>query len=139
MLVADLRLDNREELAAVFGMGAAELRVMPDSALLLRAYKRWGEACAEHLLGDFAFAIWDGRAKKLVLGRDHMGQRYVHLPSRQPDFFVFATEVEGVVGAIRTCRASVGSQDRADADRTTVRRRRRNAVRRHSSACPAPR
>jgi len=77
-LVADLRLDNREELAAAFGINAAELRDLPDSALALRAYKEWGEHCAEHLLGDFAFALWDRQAKKLVLARDHMGQRYVH-------------------------------------------------------------
>ncbi len=64
-LVADCRIDNREELAGLFGIGAAELRDMPDSALVLRAYKTWGNDCAEHLLGDFTFAVWDGRAKKL--------------------------------------------------------------------------
>jgi len=55
-LVADLRLDNREELAAALGIVADELAALADSALLLRAYLRWGEACAEHLVGDFAFA-----------------------------------------------------------------------------------
>jgi asparagine synthase (glutamine-hydrolysing) len=94
-LVADLRLDNREELAAIFGIGTAQLRDMPDSALVLRAYKTWGHHCAEHLLGDFAFAIWDGRAKKLVLGRDHMGQRYF-VYHRAKDFFAFATEVNAL-------------------------------------------
>jgi asparagine synthase (glutamine-hydrolysing) len=94
-LVADLRLDNREELAADFGIGAAELRDMPDSALVLHAYKRWGEDCAEHLIGDFAFAIWDGRRKTLVVARDHMGQRYVHY-HRGKDFFVFATEAKAL-------------------------------------------
>jgi asparagine synthase (glutamine-hydrolysing) len=94
-LVADLRLDNRDELAAIFGLGAVELRDMPDSALVMRAYMKWGEDCAEHLLGDFAFAIWDGRTKKLVLVRDHMGQRYVHY-HRGEDFFVFATEIRAL-------------------------------------------
>jgi len=94
-LVADLRLDNREELADAFGIGAADLRELPDSALLLRAYKTWGEDAAEHLLGDFAFALWDGRAKKLVLGRDHMGQRYVHYHHGK-DFFAFATEIKAL-------------------------------------------
>lgn len=95
-LVADLRIDNREELAEVFGIGAVELRDMPDSALVLRAYKKWGENCAEHLLGDFAFAIWDGRAKKLVLARDHMGQRAIHYHFHE-DIFIFATELKGVL------------------------------------------
>lgn len=94
-LVADLRLDNREELAATFGIAEAELRDMPDSALVMRAYKLWGENCARHLLGDFAFAIWDGRAKELLLGRDHMGQRCVHYHSGN-GFFAFATEIKAL-------------------------------------------
>ena len=94
-LVADLRIDNREELAGIFGIGAAELRDMPDSALVLQAYRKWGEACAEHLLGDFTFAIWDGRAGKLVLGRDHMGQRNVYYHQGE-NFFAFATEVKAL-------------------------------------------
>jgi asparagine synthase (glutamine-hydrolysing) len=94
-LVADLRLDNRDALASVFGIDGLSLHDMPDSALVLRAYKEWGEDCAEHLLGDFAFAIWDGRAKKLVLGRDHMGQRHVAY-HRNEEFFVFATDVKAL-------------------------------------------
>jgi asparagine synthase (glutamine-hydrolysing) len=90
-LVADCRIDNREELADVLGIASDELRDMPDSALILIAYKKWGEDCAQHLLGDFAFAIWDDRAKKLLLGRDHMGQRSI-LYHRAPEFFAFATD-----------------------------------------------
>ncbi len=94
-LVADCRIDNREELAGIFGIGTTELRDLPDSALILRGYKKWGEDCAEHLLGDFAFAIWDGRPKRLVLGRDHMGQRNVFY-HRSENFFAFATEIKGL-------------------------------------------
>jgi asparagine synthase (glutamine-hydrolysing) len=94
-LVADLRLDNREELAVALGIGATDLLEMPDSALLMRAYGTWGEACAEHLLGDFAFAIWDVRARKLVLGRDHMGQRYLHFHCCR-GFFAFATDLKAL-------------------------------------------
>lgn len=95
VLAADLRLDNRAELAAAFGLDAANLCDLPDSALVLRAYKQWGDDCAGHLLGDFTFAIWDGRTKKLLLGRDHMGQRYVHY-HRGKGFFAFATEIKAL-------------------------------------------
>ncbi|MGB7075730.1 MAG: asparagine synthase-related protein [Xanthobacteraceae bacterium] len=94
-LVADLRLDNREELATAFGIGPEELRTIPDSALVLGAYKMWRENCAEHLLGDFAFAIWDGGARELFVGRDHMGQRSVHYYQGK-DFFAFATEIKAL-------------------------------------------
>jgi asparagine synthase (glutamine-hydrolysing) len=94
-LVADMRLDNREALAAEIGVAAADLREMPDSALLLAAYRHWGESCADHLLGDFTFAIWDARARVLLIGRDHMGQRglfYHH----GDGLFVFATDVKAL-------------------------------------------
>jgi asparagine synthase (glutamine-hydrolysing) len=94
-LVADCRIDNREELAATFGIAAAELRDLPDSALLLRAYQKWGENCAEHLLGDFAFAIWDAGARKLVLGCDPMGQRGI-VYHHGKDFFAFASEIKAL-------------------------------------------
>lgn len=90
-LVADLRLDDREALAATLGFEAHTVSGMPDSALVLAAYRRWGEDCARHLLGDFVFAIWDGRARRLVMGRDHMGQRHVIL-FRNDAFIMFAPE-----------------------------------------------
>ena len=93
-LVADCRIDNREQLSSEFGL-SADTRDMPDSAFILAAYKKWGENCAEHLLGDFAFALWDAREKKLVLGRDHMGQRCVHYHHGK-NFFAFATEIKAL-------------------------------------------
>jgi asparagine synthase (glutamine-hydrolysing) len=102
-VVADCRIDNREELAGIFGIGAAELHDVPDSALILRAYKTWGEDCAEHLLGDFAFAVWDAGAQRLMLGRDHMGQRNVCY-HKGADFFAFATEIKGLWALARVPR-----------------------------------
>ncbi|MEJ1969030.1 MAG: asparagine synthase-related protein [Rhizomicrobium sp.] len=95
MLVADLRLDNREGLAQTLGIAPAALRDMPDSELVLRAYGKWGGDCASRLLGDFAFALWDAAAGKLILGRDHMGQRAVHY-YLGPDFLAFATEIKAL-------------------------------------------
>lgn len=94
-VAADLRLDNRDELAAALDIDAKTLRSLADSTLVLRAYKKWGESCAEHLLGDFAFAVWDKRARKLVLARDHMGARYLYY-YKGPDFIVFANDLKGL-------------------------------------------
>lgn len=95
VLVADLRLDNREELAASLGIAESEQATMPDSEMLLRAWRHWGDDCAAHLLGDFAFAIYDRARGTLLLGRDHMGQRVVqyHLGD---GFFAFATDMPGL-------------------------------------------
>jgi asparagine synthase (glutamine-hydrolysing) len=120
LLVADLRLDNREELAKALAIDAEALSAAPDSALLLAAYRRWGGDCASHLLGDFAFAVWDARARKLTLGRDHMGQR--HLFYHHGDgFLAFATEIKGLWALPDVPRAlsdvEIGRMLLADQDR----------------------
>jgi asparagine synthase (glutamine-hydrolysing) len=75
VLVADLRLDNRGELAAQLGIGAALLREMSDAAMLLAAYQRWETACFDRLAGDYACGIWDADRRRLVLARDATGRR----------------------------------------------------------------
>lgn len=75
VLIADLRLDNREELATALAIPPAQLARMADSALLLAAYARWEIDCASRLVGDFVFAVWHRQERKLILGRDHLGMR----------------------------------------------------------------
>jgi asparagine synthase (glutamine-hydrolysing) len=73
-LVADARVDGRAELARELRSHGIEARAeTPDAELLLHAYAVWGERCPEHLLGDFAFAIWDGERRSLFCARDHFG------------------------------------------------------------------
>ena len=76
-IVADVRLDNRSELLRLLGEPAAEV---PDAEIILRAYERWGEGCPARLVGDFAFALWDGERRRLVCARDPLGVRplYYH-------------------------------------------------------------
>ena len=94
-ITADVRLDNREEL-----LRDLSLRDGPnigDGELILQAYLRWGEGCAGRLRGDFAFAIWDPRTRRLFCARDQIGMRqltYAHLPGR---IFVFATEPAAIL------------------------------------------
>src|SRR5206468_813665 len=72
-IVADARIDARDDLIAELGDDCFRVRTAPDVELILEAYLKWGESCVEHLLGDFAFAIWDGRTRRLFCARDHMG------------------------------------------------------------------
>ena len=90
-ITADARLDNREELIAALDL-SGETRTIGDGELILRSYLQWGEDCPKHLLGDFAFAIWDPHQQHLFCARDHMGMRqfnYCYLPRR---LLVMATE-----------------------------------------------
>ena len=73
VIVADVRLDNRSELIAALRLDDTPAADLGDGRLLLDAYREWGDRCVSHLLGDFAFAIWDERRRQLFLARDHFG------------------------------------------------------------------
>jgi len=70
---AEARIDNRAELCDLFAIPHTERPTTPDSDLILRAYFKWGDACPDHLLGDWSFAIWHPNERKLFLARDHHG------------------------------------------------------------------
>jgi asparagine synthase (glutamine-hydrolysing) len=75
-------------------------RTTGDTEVLLAAYAQWGGECVRRLEGMFAFAIWDGPNKSLLLARDRMGQKplYVARPGGSPTGAVaFASEI----GALR--------------------------------------
>jgi asparagine synthase (glutamine-hydrolysing) len=71
-ITADARIDDRAGL--IRQLAAPDLAAAaPDAELILRAYQRWGQDCVNHLIGDFAFAIWDRRQRRLFCARDHFG------------------------------------------------------------------
>jgi asparagine synthase (glutamine-hydrolysing) len=73
-ITADARIDDRANLIKrLAGHGREATMDVPDVELILHAYHAWDENCVEHLLGDFAFAIWDGRQRRLFGARDHFG------------------------------------------------------------------
>jgi asparagine synthase (glutamine-hydrolysing) len=77
-LVADVRLDNRDELAGLLDIPPAEARILADAAIVLRAIDCWEEGAVQRLMGDFALAAYDARRERLLLARDFLGQRPLH-------------------------------------------------------------
>ncbi|HLF29409.1 MAG TPA: asparagine synthase-related protein, partial [Xanthomonadales bacterium] len=69
-----------------------------DSQFILAAYMRWGDDCVDHLLGDFAFVIWNPRTRQLFCARDHLGVRPFYY-YQSNDVFVFASSAQAVVAA----------------------------------------
>lgn len=94
-LVADIRIDNRPELAAELGIPPNALPGLSDAALLMRALERWDEDTVEKIVGDFAFAFWNARSRRLLLARDFAGQRPLHY-HRGKGFLAFASMPKGL-------------------------------------------
>ncbi len=73
-ITADARIDGQAELLAKLkAKVSGPLDGVPDVQLILHAYRVWGEGCLKHLIGDFAFAIWDATERRLFCARDHFG------------------------------------------------------------------
>jgi asparagine synthase (glutamine-hydrolysing) len=100
VLVADARIDNREELIGTLWSGSHLPEESPtDAEIILEAYRRWGEECPAHLIGDFAFAIWDGRRRRLFAARDAMAMRALYYRVEPRRRVLFGTEVKQILAA----------------------------------------
>ena len=99
-LVADVRLDNRADLARELGLVHPE--GLPDSSFLMAAWVRWGPACVDHLLGGFAFAVWTPGSREIFAARDHTGERplFYH---RGKDLFALASMPQGLLALPGVC------------------------------------
>lgn len=85
-LTADARIDGRAELRQKLGVSESTNN---DAELILLAYHAWKEQCIDHLIGDFAFAIWDANERRLFCARDHFGVKPFYY-ARINDTFIFS-------------------------------------------------
>lgn len=99
-ITCDVRLDNRDELINQLRINMNSRDVITDSLLLLSAYRKWGIDSPGHLLGDFAFAIWDQPHQRLFCARDHLGIKPFAYYSSQEQF-IFASEAHAILKAPR--------------------------------------
>jgi asparagine synthase (glutamine-hydrolysing) len=87
---------NHEELRAELGRRGHIFTSSCDTEVLLRAYVEWGPACLDRLEGMFAFGIFDGRRRRLLLARDRLGIKPLFW-ARLPDALIFASELDALV------------------------------------------
>ena len=92
IVVSDSRLDNRPELAIELGLTDRAIDNIGDGELLHAAWQAWGSDCANRLLGDFAFALWDPRSQRLFCARDIMGVRPFYFHRALGRMFAFASD-----------------------------------------------
>jgi asparagine synthase (glutamine-hydrolysing) len=95
VLAADARLDNRPELFDALGVERARRAGMTDPELILAAVERWGDGAPEHLVGEFAYAVWSRSRRRLFCARDHYGARPLYHHS-SPRVFAFASAIKAL-------------------------------------------
>jgi asparagine synthase (glutamine-hydrolysing) len=103
LMVADARLDNAAELARLLDCQPSELT---DEELLFRSWRRWGNACIDRLVGDYAFAAVDRAERKITLARDPTGQLPLYYIERD-GLFAFASMPAGLAALMPDCRPNV--------------------------------
>jgi len=69
-----------------------------DTEVLLHGYDAWGTGLLDRLDGMFAFAIWDDRARELLLVRDRLGIKPLYV-AQGPGHVLFASEVRALLAS----------------------------------------
>jgi asparagine synthase (glutamine-hydrolysing) len=95
-ITSDARLDNRDDLFSLLSINTSEEKLVPDSTIILLLYRKFGADCVKHLVGDFAFAIWDAVEQRLFCARDQMGVKPFFYCAGG-SYFAFATEKKGLL------------------------------------------
>ena len=99
-IVADARVDARDDLLQQFEPHERiALRGSTDAELILSCYERWGDRCLDHLIGDFSFAIWDGRTQSLLCARDQFGVKPLFYAATA-DSEVLRRDLAGLIGEL---------------------------------------
>ncbi len=73
-------------------------RTESDTEVIVHAYEAWGDDAFARFNGQFAIALWDETRARLVLARDRLGVRPLHV-CEHAGRVVFASEVKGIFAA----------------------------------------
>jgi asparagine synthase (glutamine-hydrolysing) len=84
-------VELRDELVAL----GHRFRTTSDTEVILAAYQQWGASCDQHFNGMWAFALWDGRERRLFCSRDRAGEKPFYY-AVVDNTFVFGSEIKAL-------------------------------------------
>jgi asparagine synthase (glutamine-hydrolysing) len=87
---------NFKEVRAELQARGNCFRSAGDTEVVIAAYRTWGPACLDRLVGMFALAIWDGAKRRLFAARDRTGEKPLFYLCKNGRF-TFASELKAII------------------------------------------
>ncbi len=88
---------NFQELRAELEVRGHRFRSRTDSEVVLAALAEWGVGVLTRLNGMFAFALWDGHERELLLARDRYGIKPLYWTTCDNNTVLFGSEVKAII------------------------------------------
>lgn len=96
VLVCNGEIYNYRELRNSLIHKGHSFRTNSDVEVILHLYEEDGDAFLNKLNGQFAFALYDIKKKRLLLARDHFGVNPLHF-TIVDDTLIFASEIKAIL------------------------------------------
>jgi asparagine synthase (glutamine-hydrolysing) len=97
LLVFNGEIYNHRRLRTSLQGRGHVFRSETDGEVILHLYEEQGPECVRYLEGMFAFALYDGRTRSLLLARDRIGEKPLYYTVVDGTFF-FASELKCLWG-----------------------------------------
>jgi asparagine synthase (glutamine-hydrolysing) len=98
-LVFNGEIFNYQELRQQLEKQGWNFDTNSDTEVLLKSYLAYGESALSYLKGQFAFAIWDTKERKLFAARDRFGEKPFYYCHCDRGYFLFASEIKALLAS----------------------------------------
>lgn len=95
-IVLNGEIYNYRELRAGLEAKGHRFQTRSDTEVIVHLYEEEGERVVERLRGMFAFALWDGNRRQLLLARDRLGINPLYI-YRDAEMLLFGSELKAIL------------------------------------------